>query len=220
MNSYIFYISKHNSKKLGENSLNNSSLKNCIEKKRKLMGLALNNKENKIITKKIKEDIINKTEREKNNENYNSTDYKKDKINSNNKNFKFKNGKYKIYNNNDKNGEILNEIKSNKNVVRRLFVKNKKNKNNEFINKSNYQKEKNIIVNESLIKSQIMTIRRINLQIENLKKNNFIERRKKIEYLKKVKNKTKPKVSYSKSSLKMNRQYSYNKNLKLSTINS
>jgi hypothetical protein len=105
-------------------------------------------------------------------------------------------------------------------VVRRLFVKNKKNKNNEFINKSNYQKEKNIIVNESLIKSQIMTIRRINLQIENLKKNNFIERRKKIEYLKIVKNKTKPKVSYSKSSLKMNRQYSYNKNLKLSTINS
>ena len=220
MNSYIFYISKQNSKKMGENSVNNSSLKNCIDKKREMMGLALNKKENKIITKKIKEDIINKTEREKNNENYNSTDYKKDKINSNNKNFKFKNGKYKIYNNNDKNGEILNEIKSNNNVVRRLFVKNKKNKNNEFINKSNYQKEKNIIVNESLIKSQIMTIRRINLQIENLKKNNFIERRKKIEYLKKVKNKTKPKVSYSKSSLKMNRQYSYNKNLKLSTINS
>ena len=218
MNSYIFYISKHNSKKMGENSLNNSSLKNCIEKKREMMGLALNNKENKIITKKIKDDIINKCEKEKNNDN--NTDYKKDKINSNNKNCKFKNGKYKVYNNDDKDGEILNENKSNNNVVRRLFVKNKNNKSNEFINKSNYQKEKNIIVNESLIKSQIMTIRRINLQIENLKKNNFIERRKKIEYLKKVKNKTKPKVSYSKSSLKMNRQYSYNKNLKLSTINS
>jgi hypothetical protein len=218
MNSYIFYISKHNSKKMGENSLNNSSLKNCIEKKREMMGLALNNKENKIITENIKDDIINKCEKEKNNDN--NTDYKKDKINSNNKNCKFKNGKYKVYNNDDKDGEILNENKSNNNVVRRLFVKNKNNKSNEFINKSNYQKEKNIIVNESLIKSQIMTIRRINLQIENLKKNNFIERRKKIEYLKKVKNKTKPKVSYSKSSLKMNRQYSYNKNLKLSTINS
>lgn len=218
MNSYIFYISKHNSKKMGENSLNNSSLKNCIEKKREMMGLALNNKENKIITKKIKDDIINKCEKEKNNDN--NTDYKKDKINSNNKNCKFKNGKYKVYNNDDKDGEILNENKSNNNVVRRLFVKNKNNKSNEFINKSNYQKEKNIIVNESLIKSQIMTIRRINLQIENLKKNNFIERRKKIEYLKKVKNKTKSKVSYSKSSLKINKQYSYNKNLKLSTINS
>ena len=218
MNSYIFYISKHNSKKMGENSLNNSSLKNCIEKKREMMGLALNNKENKIITKKIKDDIINKCEKEKNNDN--NTDYKKDKINSNNKNCKFKNGKYKVYNNDDKDGEILNENKSNNNVVRRLFVKNKNNKSNEFINKSNYQKEKNIIVNESLIKSQIMTIRRINLQIENLKKNNFIERRKKIEYLKKVKNKTNSKVSYSKSSLKINKQYSYNKNLKLSTINS
>lgn len=218
MNSYIFYISKHNSKKMGENSLNNSSLKNCIEKKREMMGLALNNKENKIITKKIKDDIINKCEKEKNNDN--NTDYKKDKINSNNKNCKFKNGKNKIYNNDDKDGEILNENKSNNNVVRRLFVKNKNNKSNEFINKSNYQKEKNIIVNESLIKSQIMTIRRINLQIENLKKNNFIERRKKIEYLKKVKNKTKSKVSYSKSSFKINKQYSYNKNLKLSTINS
>ena len=218
MNSYIFYISKHNSKKMGENSLNNSSLKNCIEKKREMMGLALNNKENKIITKKIKDDIINKCEKEKNNDN--NTDYKKDKINSNNKNCKFKNGKNKIYNNDDKDGEILNENKSNNNVVRRLFVKNKNNKSNEFINKSNYQKEKNIIVNESLIKSQIMTIRRINLQIENLKKNNFIERRKKIEYLKKVKNKTNSKVSYSKSSLKINKQYSYNKNLKLSTINS
>ena len=168
MNSYIFYISKHNSKKMGENSLNNSSLKNCIEKKREMMGLALNNKENKIITKKIKDDIINKCEKEKNNDN--NTDYKKDKINSNNKNCKFKNGKYKVYNNDDKDGEILNENKSNNNVVRRLFVKNKNNKSNEFINKSNYQKEKNIIVNESLIKSQIMTIRRINLQIENIYK--------------------------------------------------
>ena len=213
MNSYIFYISKHNSKKMGENSLNNSSLKNCIEKKREMMGLALNNKENKIITKKIKDDIINLC-------NDYTNKNKKDKINSNNKNCKFKNGKYKVYNNDDKDGEILNENKSNNNVVRRLFVKNKNNKSNEFINKSNYQKEKNIIVNESLIKSQIMTIRRINLQIENLKKNNFIERRKKIEYLKKVKNKTNSKVSYSKSSLKINKQYSYNKNLKLSTINS
>ena len=215
INSYIFYISKHNSKKMGENSVNNSSLKNCIEKKRELMGLTLNNKENKIITKKIKEDIINKIGKEKNNDN------KKDKINSNNKNFTFKNGKSKIYTNkNDKDGEILNEIKSNNNVVKRLFVKCKNNKNNEFINKSNYQKEKNIIVNESLIKSQIMTIRRINLKIENLKKNNFLERKKKIEFLKKVKNKAKSKVIYSKSSIKLKKQYSYNKSLKLSTINS
>jgi len=215
INSYIFYISKHNSKKMGENSVNNSSLKNCIEKKRELMGLTLNNKENKIITKKIKEDIINKIGKEKNNDN------KIDKINSNNKNFTFKNGKSKIYTNkNDKGGEILNEIKSNNNVVKRLFVKCKNNKNNEFINKSNYQKEKNIIVNESLIKSQIMTIRRINLKIENLKKNNFLERKKKIEFLKKVKNKAKSKVINSKSSIKLKKQYSYNKSLKLSTINS
>lgn len=222
MNSYIFYISKQNSKKMGESSVNNSSLKNCIEKKREMMGLAFNNKENKIITKKIKDDIINKSEKEKNNDNnFNTdTDNKKDKINSNNKNYKFKNEKNKINNNDNKDGEILNESKSNNNVVRRLFVKNKNIKNNEFINKSNFQKEKNIIANESLIKSQIMTIRRINLQIENLKKNNFIERRKKIEYLKKVKNKTKSKVSYSKSSLKINKQYSYNKSLRLSTINS
>lgn len=214
INSYIFYISKHNSKKMGENSINNSSLKNCIEKKREMMGLALNNKENKIITKKIKEDIINKIGKEQNNDN------KKDKVNSNNKNFTFKNGKSKIYNKNDKDGEILNEIKSNNNVVKRLFVKCKNNKSNEFINKSNYQKEKNIIVNESLIKSQIMTIRRINLKIENLKKNNFLERKKKIEFLKKVKNKAKSKVIYSKSSIKLKKQYSYNKGLKLSTINS
>jgi hypothetical protein len=219
MNSYIFYISKHNSKKFGENSLNNSSLKNCIEKKRKLMGLALNNKENKIITKKIKDDIINKIGKEKNNDNDNSTDYKKDKINSNNKTCKFKYEKYKTHNNDDKDGETLKENTINKNVVRRLFLKNKNNKSNEFINKSNYQKEKNIIVNESLLKSQIMTIRRINLQIENLKKNNFMERKKKIEYLKKIKNKTKSKVSCSKSKIKINKQYSYNKNLNLSTIN-
>ena len=219
MNSYIFYISKHNSKKLGENSLNNSSLKNCIEKKRKLMGLALNNKENKIITKKIKDDIINKIGKEKNNDNDNSTDYKKDKINSNNKTCKFKYEKYKTHNNDDKDGETLKENTINKNVVRRLFLKNKNNKSNEFINKSNYQKEKNIIVNESLLKSQIMTIRRINLQIENLKKNNFMERKKKIEYLKKINNKTKSKVSSSKSKIKINKQYSYNKNLNLSTIN-
>jgi hypothetical protein len=219
MNSYIFYISKHNSKKFGENSLNNSSLKNCIEKKRKLMGLALNNKENKIITKKIKDDIINKIGKEKNNDNDNSTDYKKDKINSNNKTCKFKYEKYKTHNNDDKDGETLKENTINKNVVRRLFLKNKNNKSNEFINKSNYQKEKNIIVNESLLKSQIMTIRRINLQIENLKKNNFMERKKKIEYLKKINNKTKSKVSSSKSKIKINKQYSYNKNLNLSTIN-
>lgn len=220
MNSYIFYISKHNSKKMGENSVNNSSLKNCIERKREMMGLGLNNKENNIITKKIKEELFDKIEKEKNSDNNNNTYNKKDKINSNNKSFKFKNGKNKIYNNDDKDGKILNESKSNNNVVKRLFVKNKNNKNNEFINKSNYQKEKNIIVNESLIKSQIMTIRRINMQIENLKKNNFVERKKKIEFLKKVNNKTKPKVSYSKSNLKINKQYSYNKSLKLSTINS
>ena len=86
--------------------------------------------------------------------------------------------KNKINKNRNRNSSIDNQINANHNMIKRLFRQNKKNNSIKFINASFNNKEKNNLVNDEIIKNEISTIRRINLHIENLKKNNFFERNK------------------------------------------
>ena len=80
--------------------------------------------------------------------------------------------------NKNRSNSIDNQISVNHNMIKRLFRQNKKNNSCKFINTSFNNKEKNNIVNDQIIKNEILTIRRINLHIENFKNNNLFERNK------------------------------------------
>ena len=79
---------------------------------------------------------------------------------------------------NNKKKFINSQININHKMIKKLFKQNKRNenKNSNVCNINNYRKGK--ILNNNAVKNEINTIRRINLQIENLKKNNFFERKK------------------------------------------
>ena len=80
--------------------------------------------------------------------------------------------------NRNRNNSIDNQINANHNMIKRLFRQNKKNNSCKSIDTSFNNKEKNNIVNDQIIKNEILAIRRINLHIENFKNNNFYERNK------------------------------------------
>lgn len=84
-----------------------------------------------------------------------------------------------INKNKNRSNSIDSQINVNHNMIKRLFKQNKRNNSCKSIDTTANNKEKNNIVNDEIIKNEILTIRRINLHIENLKNNNFFERKKK-----------------------------------------
>ena len=201
---------------------NNSSYKYSIERKKEIMGLKLNVKENMLITKKIRGDLLPKRyftfENEKHVDDYekdndddnivtshNDTNVNKGteelkkqiKLKKQNKNHNVFNNsvkdhqikivrkintpinKLKTTNKKNKNKMVNSQININHNMIKKLFKQNKKNEsksNNGLFDINYFRKDKKI--NNSAVKNEISTIRRINLKIQNLKQNHFFNRKK------------------------------------------
>ena len=81
--------------------------------------------------------------------------------------------------NKNKNKMVNSQININHNMIKKLFKQNKKNEsksNNGLFDINYFRKDKRI--NNSAVKNEISTIRRINLKIQNLKQNHFFNRKK------------------------------------------